>query len=46
MNIVAEIGINHNGVMQRAKDMIKQLSGGYVTHVKFQKANPKLFLCE
>jgi N-acetylneuraminate synthase len=46
MNIVAEIGINHNGVMQRAKDMIKQLSGGYVTHVKFQKATPKLFLSE
>lgn len=44
INIVAEIGINHNGVMGRAKDMIKNLSGGYVTHVKFQKATPELFI--
>lgn len=44
INIVAEIGINHNGVMARAKDMIKHLAGGYVTHVKFQKMNPELFV--
>jgi sialic acid synthase len=44
INIVAEIGINHNGVIGRAKDMIKQLSGGHVTHVKFQKATPELFV--
>jgi sialic acid synthase len=46
MNIVAEVGINHNGIMPRAKDMIKKLSGGYVTHVKFQKATPKIFVPE
>jgi N-acetylneuraminate synthase len=44
INVVAEIGINHNGVMARAKDLIKHLAGGYVTHVKFQKMNPELYL--
>ena len=44
MNIVAEIGINHNGLIQRAKDMIKHLAGSHVTHIKFQKFTPELFV--
>ena len=40
--IVAEIGINHNGSVQTAKDLIEQAYRTGVDAVKFQKRTPEL----
>ena len=40
--IVAEIGVNHNGSMNIAKDLIRQSKHGGVDAVKFQKRTPEL----
>jgi N-acetylneuraminate synthase len=41
-SIVAEIGVNHNGSVQIAKDLIKQAFHAGVDAVKFQKRTPEL----
>lgn len=43
MKIVAEIGINHNGSFERAKELISSVRHA-VWGVKFQKLTPKVFL--
>ncbi|HEX9018398.1 MAG TPA: N-acetylneuraminate synthase family protein [Anaerolineaceae bacterium] len=40
--IVAEIGVNHNGSVDIAKDLIKQAHHAGVDAVKFQKRTPEL----
>jgi N-acetylneuraminate synthase len=40
--IVAEIGVNHNGSVEIAKDLIKQAHHSGVDAVKFQKRTPEL----
>ena len=40
--IIAEIGINHNGSIQVAKDLIKAASDAGVDAVKFQKRTPEI----
>jgi N-acetylneuraminate synthase len=40
--ILAEIGINHNGEVQVAKDLIKAASDAGVDAVKFQKRTPEI----
>jgi N-acetylneuraminate synthase len=40
--IIAEIGINHNGSIQIAKDLIKASSDAGVDAVKFQKRTPEI----
>src|SRR5574338_426719 len=40
--IVAEIGVNHNGSVEIAKDLIKQALHAGVDAVKFQKRTPEL----
>jgi len=40
--IVAEIGINHNGDLEMAKEMIKAAHHAGVDAVKFQKRTPEL----
>ncbi len=40
--IIAEIGINHNGSVQTAKDLIKSASDAGVDAVKFQKRTPEI----
>lgn len=40
--IVAEIGVNHNGSVDIAKDLIKQAKHAGVDAVKFQKRTPEL----
>ncbi len=40
--IIAEIGINHNGDLQVAKDMIKAAAHAGVDAVKFQKRTPEI----
>ena len=44
--IIAEIGINHNGSVQVAKDLIKASSDAGVDAVKFQKRTPELCVPE
>jgi N-acetylneuraminate synthase len=41
-SIVAEIGVNHNGSVEIAKDLIKQAHHAGVDAVKFQKRTPEL----
>ena len=38
--VIAEIGINHNGDIQVAKDLIKAAYDAHVDAVKFQKRSP------
>ena len=45
-NIIAEIGINHNGDIEIAKELIKLASVAGCTHVKFQKRNPDVCVPE
>lgn len=40
--IVAEIGVNHNGSLDTAKEMIRQAKHAGVDAVKFQKRTPEL----
>lgn len=40
--IVAEIGVNHNGSVQIAKDLIRQAHHAGVDAVKFQKRTPEI----
>ena len=40
--IVAELGINHNGEMSIAKDLISAASSAGANAVKFQKRTPEL----
>ncbi len=40
--IIAEIGINHNGSVKTAKDLIKSASDAGVDAVKFQKRTPEI----
>jgi len=40
--VIAEIGINHNGSLQNAKDLIKVASNAGCDAVKFQKRTPEL----
>jgi N-acetylneuraminate synthase len=40
--VVAEIGVNHNGSVEIAKDLIKQAHHAGVDAVKFQKRTPEL----
>lgn len=44
--IIAEIGINHNGDLQIAKDMIDVASVAGCDYVKFQKRNPDVCVPE
>jgi N-acetylneuraminate synthase len=44
--IIAEIGINHNGSVQIAKDLIKAAYDAGVDAVKFQKRTPELCVPE
>jgi N-acetylneuraminate synthase len=41
IQVIAEIGINHNGSMEIAKKLIDIASVAGCTHVKFQKRNPE-----
>ena len=40
--VIAEIGINHNGDVQAAKDLIKAARDAHVDAVKFQKRTPEI----
>jgi N-acetylneuraminate synthase len=40
--IIAEIGINHNGSIQTAKELIKAAHDAHVDAVKFQKRTPEI----
>ena len=40
--LIAEIGINHNGSLHLAKEMIKLAKKYNFDFVKFQKRNPKI----
>jgi len=40
--IIAEIGINHNGNVQTAKELIKAAHDAHVDAVKFQKRTPEI----
>jgi len=40
--IIAEIGINHNGSVQAAKELIKAAFDAHVDAVKFQKRTPEI----
>ena len=40
--VIAEIGINHNGDVQVAKDLIKAANDAHVDAVKFQKRTPEI----
>ena len=44
--IIAEIGINHNGDMKIAKDLIEMSAKAGVDAVKFQKRTPELCVPE
>jgi N-acetylneuraminate synthase len=44
--IIAEIGINHNGSVDTAKELIKAASDAGVDAVKFQKRTPELCVPE
>jgi len=44
--VIAEIGINHNGSVQVAKDLIKAASNAGVDAVKFQKRTPEICVPE
>ena len=44
--IIAEIGINHNGSIEIAKELIKSASDAGVDAVKFQKRTPELCVPE
>ncbi len=44
--IIAEIGINHNGSLEIAKDLIRAASDAGVDAVKFQKRTPELCVPE
>jgi len=44
--IIAEIGINHNGSVETAKELIKAASDAGVDAVKFQKRTPELCVPE
>ena len=46
INIIAEIGINHNGDIQIALNMLDKAKECGVTHVKFQKRNPDVCVPE
>ena len=46
INIIAEIGINHNGDIDVAFDMITKAKNAGATHVKFQKRNPDVCVPE
>lgn len=40
--IIAEVGINHNGDVQSAKELIKAAKDAHVDAVKFQKRTPEI----
>jgi N-acetylneuraminate synthase len=40
INVIGEIGINHNGSVDLAKQLIKVAYDCGCTHVKFQKKKP------
>ncbi len=42
VKVIAEIGINHNGDLQLAKEMIRKAKEAGAYAVKFQKRNPEL----
>lgn len=42
VEIVAEVGINHNGSMRLAKECIREAAGAGVDFIKFQKRTPEL----
>ena len=44
--IIAEIGINHNGDIEIAKDLIKVAKNAGCNAVKFQKRTPELAVPE
>ena len=46
VNIIAEIGINHNGDIQTCLDMIKSAKEAGADYVKFQKRNPDVCVPE
>lgn len=46
INIIAEIGINHNGSMKACEDLIKVASAAGCEYVKIQKRNPDLCVPE
>jgi N-acetylneuraminate synthase len=46
INIIAEIGINHNGDMKIALEMLNKAKECGATHVKFQKRNPDVCVPE
>lgn len=44
--VIAEIGINHNGSLDLAKDLIREAHGAGCDAVKFQKRNPDVCLSD
>lgn len=46
INIIAEIGINHNGDIKIALEMLDKAKECGATHVKFQKRNPDICVPE
>lgn len=46
MNIISEIGINHNGSLETAKDLIRESKKAGANYVKIQKRNPDVCVPE
>jgi len=44
MKIIAEIGVNHNGDIAEAKDLVSSAARAGATHVKFQMFDPELLV--
>lgn len=46
VKVIAEIGINHNGIIENAEDMIRLAANAGCDYVKFQKRTPEVCVPE